>query len=327
MARLAILTDRLPRDPSWKGAVVWQIIRHLAESQHEVAVFTTESPEQISFTHSRLTVARPAPSFGVERLPRFAQALISYRPEVIHTFAVKRSSLWPSLTLWPYLDAVCRVLPGVRRVTTMFEAEDFAATGAAELWYQGSDQWTVFSPSDESRARARFAGRIEVAPLEEMAAISPVLGPSAVDVLEGDGFDTGFEDVFTLVPAPVSEWPDPRRGVERLAAYLLENAHAVAHINGGWGELTMSERRHNWSVLGEAAARVRLLEPLDLERACERVRAARTVWTTGLAPDSWRHLLSQRLAEAAGKELIGAAPVHALPQGSTANFLSRLYVS
>jgi hypothetical protein len=86
LARLAVFTDRLPNDPSWKGAYTWEIIRGLAESQHEVLVFTTHDPEQIPLTHPRLTVARPAPAFTVDSLPRWSQRVITLPPEFIQKF-------------------------------------------------------------------------------------------------------------------------------------------------------------------------------------------------------------------------------------------------
>jgi hypothetical protein len=311
MARLAVLTDRLPDDPSWKGAYAWEIIRGLAESQHEVVVFTTEDPERVPVTHPRLTVARPAPSWSVDRMPRWAQALLNYRPEVIHTFALKESSLWPRLTVWPYLDALCKVLPGVKRVSTMFEPEDFAF-GAP--WHAGASSWTVFSSEHAASAKLLYPGRVEVAPLDDLD------WPTSED----DEFE---ERGYTFVPAPVSEWSHRQHGLTALVTHLHENPAATVWINGGWGEMSLSERRQGWQSLGDVSSRVRLIEAQPLQGFVTRARLAGKIWLAGLPEDSWRYLMSAQIGRQFGKELLGSRPGAILPAGSTANFLSRIYLS
>ena len=46
------------------------MIRALAESQHQVLVLTTLDPATIDVAHPRLTIARPAPSWRADNLPR-----------------------------------------------------------------------------------------------------------------------------------------------------------------------------------------------------------------------------------------------------------------
>jgi hypothetical protein len=271
-------------------------------------VFTTEDPEKISVVHPRLTVARPAPSWGVERLPRFAQALIQFRPEVIHTFALKPTRLWPKLTLWPYLEALCQVLPGVRRVSTFFDAEDFTALD----WHRAADRWTVFSTAASEIARAHFAGPIEHVPVDEVLATES-------SAHEG-------ERGFLFVPAPVSEWPEPEVQLLRLAETLHRNPEMKAWINGGWGDWGTSQRRQGWQRLSSVRERVRLIEAQSLSGLVERTRACSALWMESMRPESWRALLTSRLAQQFGRELIGGeAPV--LRAGSTANSLSRLYLT
>lgn len=310
MARLAVFTDRLPDDPSWKGAYTWEIIRTLCESQHEVAVFTTENPDLITLTHSRLTVGRPAPAFTADKLPKWAQAVLAYRPEVIHTFALRKTAVWPSLTIWPYLDAVCKVLPNLKRISTMFDREDFTV---APAWHMGADSWTVFSGELESEARRLFQGRVDVVPLDEAGL------PDTPEGFEERG--------FLFVPAPVSEWRDRGHGLAQLADFLVRNPDVYAHINGGWGDLSLSERRRGWSALMNVAKRVKLIEPQPLDRFLGRLRAASHVWIESLPADSWRYILTVQAARSLGKELIGFVNSPTLPAGSTANSFSRLYLS
>lgn len=310
MARLAVLTDRSPDDPDWKGAYAWEIIRALAESQHEVAVFTTIAPETIGITHPRLTVARPAPSWALSGVTGWAAALLNFRPEIIHSFALTRAPIWPALTVWPYLEAIVRVLPGVMRVSTCFEAEDFAAVP----WR--SDRWTVF---DSGTAPEGKSSRVDVLPLE----IWPAWSEAGVSATE----ENGIGPADTLVPAPVSEWNEPERQFALLTDHLIRHPGATVHINGGWGSLPLSDRRRAWRSLAAVAARIRLLEPMPLGRFVDGVRSAERLWLDELRPGSWRFLLSAHLARAFNKELIGPARAPGSESGSAANSLSRLYLA
>lgn len=311
MARVAVLTDRLPNDPSWKGAYTWEIIRGLVESQHEVAVFTTADPDRIPLVHPRLTVARPASTFTAEKMPRWSRALLSHQPQVVHTFALQPSTLWPALTIWPYMDALCKIVPGLKRVTTMFESSDFSDRAAVHPWYVGSDAWTVFSPDQEISARDVFPGRIDLAPLEDLI----------------DGAREGhFEEIgYTFVPAPVSEWSNAVHGLWRLADDVHRRPETTVYINGGWGDLGLQARRRGWNILREIADRVRLIEEQPLPRFIDRARAASRLWVESLDPRSWRHIMSVRIARHLNKEMVGGPVAPALASGSTANFLSRVY--
>ena len=313
MARLAILIDRLPEDPSWKGAYLWQVVRALADSQHDVTVFTTEDPERVGITHARLTVARPASHFGVDKMGRWTQALLTLRPHIIHTFALNPTPRWPTLSVWPYLDSVCRLLPEVRRVSTFFDRSDLRPRSPEWKWHLGSHAWTVFSPTLAATASTLFSGPIDIAPVEDLAE-TPHQVASAIDP-------------YLFVAAPVSEWRDRESGLSLLTEFLSKHKDLVAHINGGWGELSLNERRRGWQSLNSVSTRVRLLAPQSLASFAEKVAGASRLWLEGVAADSWRYQVSTQMAQALGKELIGAREAGlGLANGSTANFLSRLYL-
>lgn len=304
MARVLVLTDRLPNDDDWKGALAWQIIRGLAESQHEVLVWTTVDPVKIDVQHPRLSIGRIAPAWRAAYLPRIIQGLLSFSPEVIHTFAFKPSSLWPKLSAWPYLNGVSVLLPGTRRYSTFFEASDADANPASLVWHQASTQCSTFT-SDQARTLAgRHGLRCELLPLE---------GEAPLEEIEES-------ERYVLVPAPVPAW---RKELERLKDFLLRHPELRARIVGGWGDMAASERREGWRRLAEVADRISLLEPLDYLAFRRQVAGAESVWTEGLTTDSWRAVAATLTAQACGRPLRGPAP--RLEEGSPANFLSRLY--
>jgi hypothetical protein len=120
---LAVIVDRPPDDPEWKGAIAWNIILSLAESQHEVLALTTCDLSEIEISHPRLNMARPAPSFSLRHLPKWLRAIFQFQPEVIHTFALKLQGP-RALTVWPLLESGLSVMPRVRRFSTALSDSD-----------------------------------------------------------------------------------------------------------------------------------------------------------------------------------------------------------
>lgn len=308
MARVLVLTDRHPLDSDWKGAVAWNLILSLAESQHQVLVLTSLDPESIPVTHPRLTIARPAKSWDARQLPKFLQGILLFKPEVIHTFALKPSLLWPGLTIWPYLNTALKVLPGVHRFSTVFESTDLPEKDPSWSWHRGSRRTVVFSEGQKLRLEK----------LNRTADVSP-LEVEAPHDFEGCAADYPY----VLVPAPVGEWNNPQRDLLQLAKYLLDHPETHAHIAGGWGDWPASSRRAAWSKMMPVAARLHMLEPLSMTELLREARLARSLWCEPLDKESWRSLLSAQIAGVLNLNSMGGRP--ALSAGSTANFLSRLF--
>lgn len=308
MARVLVLTDRLPSDHDWKGAFTWKLILSLAESQHQVLVLTTAETEAIGITHPRLSIGRPAPSWAAQHLPKFLQGILMFRPEVVQTFAMRPSKLWPALTIWPYLNSALRVLPGVKRFSGYFEETDISEKDPALTWHRGSHAGATFTPSLQRTLSERFQLRSDVLPLDlELPREREVAGTSGA----------------LLVPAPVGEWSDPDHGLDELARFLRENSELKARIVGGWGELPLLSRREGWGHLLDVADRVKLLEPMALPEFIKEVQSAAQIWMKPLTAHSWRHIVASLAAEGLGRQVAG--PRIILNQGSTANSLSRLF--
>lgn len=308
MAKLAVLTDRQPDDTDWKGAFIWRLILSLAESQHEVLVLTTQDPMEIPITHPLLTIAQPAESWRLDKLPKWAQALIQFRPEIIHTFALQPQRTWSQLTIWPYLHSALTAFPQVRRFSTLFDLEDMDSRDSSWIWHQGSQSLSVFSTEHKKEARSVFASSIEVAPLE----------------LEiPDHFFVKEDQNYLLIPAPVSEWVAPNEDLTLLARELEREPELRAKIVGGWGDCLASERRRGWEILSAVAGQVQMLDPVPFPGLVQLTAQATALWLRTLAPHSWRANLTRQVAESLGKKVYG--PQQERLMGSTANFISRLY--
>jgi hypothetical protein len=313
MSKLLILTDRHPRDRDWKGAFAWDLIRGLAESQHQVLVLTTTDPKTIEVAHPRLTIARPAPSWRADNLPRFLQAILSFQPDVIHTFHPGQTKRFSALTIWPYLHSACFVLPRMRRFSTFFENQDLLAKDPALSWHQGSERGNAITAAQARRLNERLKIPVDVLPLEM----------ELPRTLEDDEDSSWVDSKYILVPAPVSAWTHPQVDLNSLRQFLLNHPEWSARIVGGWGDLPLSERRTGWQELMTVADRVSLLDGIDIVEFSRQLREAQAVWLETLDPDRWAFVLAAHMAETVGKTIYGAKPM--LESGSPANFLSRLY--
>lgn len=310
MARVLVLTDRQPSDPDWKGAFAWSLIRSLADSQHQVLVLTTVDIDTIEISHPRLTIARPAKSWQALYFPKFLQAIMMFRPEVIHTFVGRPSRLPGALTVWPYLHSLNMMLPGVRRYSTVFESDDLGEKDPALLWHQGSRACVVFSKEQKSRLTPRLNCAVEISPLE----------------LEAK-FESAEEEraPYLLIPAPVSEWKNPEADLNSLLQHLIKNLELHVRVVGGWGDWPASSRRRAWAALMPIADRLHMQESATLAQLAEFTGASQGLWLETLPTHSWRHTLSRLVADQLGKPVIGAR--NAIAQGSSANFLSRLFAA
>ena len=277
MARVAVLIDRAPEDPDWKGGAAWALINAMAESQHDVQVFTPLDLEKLTPPHPRVALARPAGTFHVKTLLSWARALAQYQPNVLHTFAPAEQTAWARLSAWPYLDSLAPALSRTARVATVFEPADLSPARPAAGWLRGHARLTAFGPGFETH----YAGAVDV------------LAPGDVMPLPSGADATGDE---ILIPAPVTEWADVPRALSALAHHLAQDPARRARVVGGWGEgVPLAERRRAWTFLSDFGARVRLGPALSLAEYAREQRAAPGVWTDALTAGSWRRIVTEHL--------------------------------
>lgn len=310
MSRVLVFTDRDSEDSGWKGALIWQTILGLAESQHEVMVASPLESDRAGFTHPRLTVTRPVTSWRADQIVPLTRLLFTYQPQVIQTFALKTSAFWPALSVWPYLQGLCRTMPHLQRISTLFDEDDAATADATFRWHQSAHTVTVFSEHQRARCEQRFGRQAIVVPME----ITPLIAQSSP--LSG-----------VIVPAPVSEWHDPQGGLLRLARFCGEDQSLNVHILGGWGDWTARQRKQGWICLQKVAERVRFHPDFSFNEFATIAQTAERLWLEPLRQDSWRYLLATTLGAKYGRKMTlpgGWTP--SVNAGSTANSLARIYL-
>ena len=308
MARVLVLTDRTPSDPEWKGAFIWRTILSLAECHHEVLVATPVLSDLIPFTHPRLNIIRPVTSWRIDQLPKLIKAIFSFRPDIIHTFALTSSRLWPSLSVWPFLS----MIPAKKRITTLFETEDGREDSAVFDWYKNSGRITVFGDHQRNALGRIFSRAMDSIPLDFEV-------PANEDSLMRDS-DT------LLIPAAVDQWTDVRAGFSQVAEWLHLHPDGRAHVLGGWRKFPVTARKEIWRNLGSLGAQIDLSEEAGLEVFLTELRRSNSLCLTPLHKDSWKFTLSSQLGRQLGKPVITSrSEGPELVAGSTANSLSRLY--
>ena len=307
MTRLLILTDRAPDDADWKGALVWRIILSLCESQHEVLVACTQEFSDYPVSHPRLNIVRPVKSWRVDQLPKLAKLLLSYQPQVIHTFALQ-DKFWPALSLWPYFTSFCAAIPGIKRFSTIFDSNDYGKS--TFNWHQQATKLTVFSQGHSTELDLEFDREIEIVPLD----------------LDHEITVESSDESIALIPSPVSQWKNPEDNLRHVCNLLQRHPEKTLRIIGGWGEWEPSRRREGWKILEPVVARVELTEPMNYHAFVDELRRAGSVWLEPIRRNSWKYLLCTRLSQQLGKDLLISSPLgFELQSGSTANCLSRLY--
>jgi hypothetical protein len=175
-------------------------------------------------------------------------------------------------------------------------------------WHKGAKSCVVFTSRHRQDLRQELEGEILVSPFEIQLPREEHERPP---------------HPYLMVPAPVSEWFDRGKYLQALRDHLIRHPGLHARINGGWGDLPAAEKRSAWQALMPVADRLHLLEPLTWPQMVEQARGATGFWLDGVRADSWRDVISRFAASQLGKSLPENRP--ALPAGSTANFLSRLF--
>lgn len=304
-----MFTDRSPHDPEWKGAFIWRTILSLAETQHEVLVATPLALVDIPFSHPRLNIIRPINSWRLDQLPKLIKVIFGHRPDVLHTFALQQSRLWPSLSVWPFLT----MIPAKKRVATLFEEQDCHEDFAAFEWYKNSGRLTVFGNSHRHTLGKVFARSLDSLPLD-------------LEIPPMDEGPIASHAQFLLVPAAVDQWLEVRQGFVQLAEWLRQNPEREVRIVGGWGTYPASARKEIWRSLGKLGSQIHMCEDMSLFKFLDVLREAHTLGLTAVNPSSWKFLLSYQLGRQLGKPVLTrdeSSPELAV--GSTANSLSRLY--
>lgn len=303
MSRIAFFTESLPPDDDPISTFSFDLVKTLADQQHEVRVFSTYlEGRSLPASHSRIEILRPFRNWSWLEIPKMLPLLLDFEPDVIHLVQPRGAALrgWTNA-----MNALPSFSPLLRRPAIVTSFYDLHEKRLKEhrLLLLGSDVVTV-SNQPQLDLLDRFYSAEAKRPLSAIVPISTSV--IAIGVRESEGNDnfvrrfvrehTARSGTTIFIPGQIDEQISPRELFEVLAPLLQKNSDAAVLFGGGWGDIPQRKRHELMSIFADAGSRVLISGPLDEEtlRFCLS-RASLTVLSS-LAMTSLR--LTQVLSEA-----------------------------
>ena len=298
MARIAFFTERLPPDPDPAAGFAFELMRSLAEQQHEILICSTyRAGENTPALHSRMELIRPFRSWSWLEVPRLIPLLMQFRPEILHLIQPRAEALrgfTNAMTAIPALSAVLGA--GRGRVPVV---SSFYDVRAQDLKYHRpllSMSHAVTTPNEPQRSLIEgFSGALKKAPPVFVLPVSSAHSSSDAE----DAFSTAsapeplleFLDRghdFIFVPGHLHEHTELDLVFSELITVLKENLTAHVVFGGGWGPTPMRERHAMMRRLAAAGVDHRVVLAGSLRPETEKVclARARAVFTASLPAES-----------------------------------------
>lgn len=314
MARIAFFIDALPPGGDASARFGWDLIRSLADQQHEIQVFSTyfegaALPEE----HPRVEILRPFTKWNLFEIHKALPLLIRFRPEVIHLIQPRGAMFTGWMNAMSVMPSLAPLLGGALTVASFFDINEKTLATHRHL-LTGVDALTVSNARQkaaiETFLKGRAQPRIEIVPVtishhpfSSAATPARVTTSPSIDLLNRLRTD---HPKTILVPGPIDQHTDAVATFREVAAILHERSDTCAAITGGWGSVPVRLRHAAEEVLFDAHVgdRVVLTGPLDDKEQSEWLRRADCVLVAPL--DEARLAFTQHLREA---QAMGAAIV------------------
>jgi glycosyltransferase involved in cell wall biosynthesis len=299
MARIAFFSEKLPtesdaqnwaqdvRDPI--TAFSFGLITSLADQQHEVRVFSTyREGETPPAQHPRLQIIRPFRNWGWLEIPRLIPILLEFQPEIVHIVQPRAESLRGLTNALTALPAMAPVMGKPRFVLSLYDVSPQALNRNKTL-LSFTDVIIVTNRHQADEITRWYNGEktplIEIVPLptgETNEATNEIEPLPALDALEARC------KKIVLVPGDLTNQRDPVKLVKILNETLSQIPELGVVFAGGWGNLSVLERRTLMREFEDRGhgARVLLTGPLSAsqEQAC--LAAAQVVFLAALEQSS-----------------------------------------
>ena len=264
MARVAFFVESLPPTDDLIGRFAFALARSLAEQQHEILIFSTQTPGHpgpppTSHLAGGLAIATPFRNWGWVEAARAMPALMRFRPDVLHFVQPHAAVLegWTSAVTALAAAAPALGLPVVA-------ASFFDLRGAWRTRHRA----LLLSCHAMTAANTRQldAIRAECGNARPLLATVP-LGMIDDDAARFDEPNAALSELMAhadrkllLVPGDVDAHTDPQRLFKIIAHVLKARPRAAVAITGGWGSVAPTARFRLLSSLGDdAGARFALL--------------------------------------------------------------------
>ncbi len=300
MARIAFLNERLPPDDDPVSGFSYELIRSLADQQHEIRVFSTyRSGGGLPPSHPRIQILRPFHSWSWLEVPRAMPLLMEFRPEILHVVEPRAEAVQGFTNAMSALASLKSLFGNPPLVTSFYDVRgDRLKKHRALLLI--SDAVTV---SNEPQLKlledffSRFSRKPELAVLPLPAPVyqeqedEAVSSPLLENVKE---FSSDRELVF--VPGDVGAHRDPAGLFQALAAVLEKHPKVAIVFGGSWSGVARRIRHQLLRTFEKTGERVLFTGPLTVfeEKGC--LSLAKFVFLASLPIES---LSSARLTRTA----------------------------
>jgi hypothetical protein len=315
MAKIIFFTENLPSENDPISGFSYELMRSLAESQHEVRVLTTyRQDDPLPPTVAHLEILRPFKKWSWLEVPAVMPILMQFAPDILHFIQPHGKALEGWTNAMTALPATAPFIGRPSVVTSFFDvrAQTLAAHKPLLL---SSDAVTTTNASQLARLR-EFLEKSGHEPLTEVipapslsletsfsesseAIVDEVLSP-AIEAF----FSSRSKAVF--IPGDVDQLENPPAVFRLLRDFLLRFPDAGAMVGGGWGKLKSLTRHEYMAEFEEADIGGRLLFTGPLSAGAERQCLARAsaVFLAGFPPDSLAITRLLREGLAAGAVLV-----------------------
>jgi hypothetical protein len=305
MSRIAFFTESLPPDEDPISSFSFDLVKTLADQQHEVRVFSTYvEGGSLPAPHSRIEILRPFRNWGWLELPKMLPLLLDFQPDVIHLVQPRAAALRGWTNAMTALPSFSPLMGRPAIVASFYDLHE-KRLKEHRLLLLASDVVTVSNQPQLELLESFYTSETRSEKKREMkrplSAIVPIstsmIGTRATE--GGDHFVRKFIGKWNatlFVPGQIDEQTSPRELFELLAEMLDQNENAAVVFGGGWGEIPQRKRHELMSIFGDAGSRVLISGLLDEDTLRFCLSHARLTVLSMLSMTSLR--LTQVLSEA-----------------------------
>lgn len=301
MSRIAFFTESLPPAGDPIARFSFDLVRALADQQHEVRVFSTYHDGQpLPAAHSRIEIVRPFRNWGWTELPKSLPVLLEFQPDVLHMVQPRAEALGGWTNAMSAIPALAPLLGRPAVVTSFYDFSEEALLRHKQLLLS-SDIVTV-SNQPQLDVLESFYSKLNFKKRPSVRVISVPSAPTqALEAESPNEFLQTFLSKYPrsmFLPGDVDEHEEGT-ALFRLLSKMLNtggNDNVGLILGGGWGRIPLKERHRLADSFGDAGSRLLVtgsLDPVSLRYALSQ--ASVTLLAT-LAMTSLR--LAQTLSEA-----------------------------
>ena len=249
MGRIAFFTERLPPDDDPISRFSYDLVKTLADQQHEVRVFSTyREGATLPKPRARVEILRPFRKWNWLELPKAFPLLIDFQPDIIHFVQPRAEALGGWTNAMALLPGVAAFMGGPAIVTSFYDLREERLHEHRTLIAM-SDVITLSNQPQLDLLQNFIAGLKKLKRLPQLAILPVPAQPTALSSDESSRTDEFVLEFIErnsksiFVPGHLDEHPDLDGLFEGLAVKLALYPEASVVFGGGWGEIP-PRRRH-----------------------------------------------------------------------------------